>query len=260
MAEWWETLMTIEKVLYCIAVPSTIVFVMQALFIIFGSHGHDMDVSDTSGIDFDYDISDIHGMDFGHDITDIHGIGLEHDILGMYGAGGGHCISGVHNVDLNHGEFDYSRISGDDVSTHHDAGDNLDTFRLFTIQGIVGFFCMFSWASIAGISNGMNSWIAVLIGLILGIILMIMVALIIKYSHRLAQDGTFDIRDTLGANATVYLTVPEKKSGQGKVNVFVSERMVELNAITDSDKSIATGESVRIIDVINDVVVVEKEA
>lgn len=40
---------------------------------------------------------------------------------------------------------------------------------------------------------------------------------------------------------------------------MVSERMVELNAITESDTIISTGETVRIIDIINDVVLVEKE-
>ncbi|MDY2607182.1 MAG: hypothetical protein SOV90_04530 [Lachnospiraceae bacterium] len=295
MAVWWESLMTIEKVLYCIAVPSTIIFVMQALFIIFGSHGHGMDTSDTSGIDFDHDVSGMHGIGLDHDVSGMHGIGLDHDISGMHGigldhdvsgmhgigldhdmsgmhgigldhdisgihgAGCGHDISGVHGTDLNHGELDYSHISADDASTHHDAGDNLESFRLFTMQGIIGFFCMFSWASIAGIANDMQPGPAILIGFVLGFILMFVVAVIIKYSYRLAQDGTFDIRDTLGVNATVYLPIPPDKSGQGKVNVMVSERMVELNAITESDTVISTGETVRIIDIINDVVLVEKE-
>ena len=168
MSVWWESLMTIEKVLYCIAVPSTIIFVMQALFIIFGSHGHGMDTSDTSGIDFDHDVSGMHGIGLDHDVSGMHGIGLDHDMSGMHGigldhdisgihgAGCGHDISGVHGTDLNHGELDYSHISADDVSTHHDAGDNLESFRLFTMQGIIGFFCMFSWASIAGIANDMQ--------------------------------------------------------------------------------------------------------
>ncbi len=241
MAEWWDALMTIEKILYCIAVPSTIIFVIQTLFIIFGGHGDGFDASDSSGIDFD------------HDMSGMHGAGFDHDLSGMHGADINHNIEIGHNADI-----DYSQVTAHDGSTAHDTVDNLDSFRLFTIQGIIGFFCMFSWASIAGIANGMNAGLAIMTGFVLGIILMFAVAVIIRYSYRLAQDGTFNIKDTLGINATVYLTIPAKKSGQGKVNVMVSERMVELNAVTDSEDMINTGETVRIIDIINDFVVVER--
>lgn len=246
MAEWWDTLITIEKILYCIAVPSTIILIIQTLFIIFGGHGEGFNPSDTSGLDFDNDFSGLHGMD-SVDGSALHGIGHGLDVSG-------HDMDIDHNLELNH-SADIDHHQG----TTHDSVDNMDSFRLFTIQGIVGFFCMFSWSSIAGISNGMKPALSILIGFVLGFILMYVIALIIRYSYRLAQDGTFNIREALGNSGTVYLTIPADRRGQGKVNVMVSERMVELNAMTDEKSNIDTGEAVRITDIINDFVIVERD-
>lgn len=234
MAEWWETLLTIEKILYCIAVPSTIILVLQTLILLFGAGGHEgINPSDTSGLDLDTDCCGLHhGMDIsGTDIdldTDMGGHLQEHI--------GGHT----------HGDLE-------DMPDLQD----FDTLRLFTVQGLVGFFTTFSWASIAGISQGVDQRTAMLIGFILGVILMYAVAVIIKYSRRLAEDGTFHLKNTLGQTATVYLPIPPERQGQGKVNLTVHNRFLELSAVTNEHRTIKTGESVRITDIINDSVVVE---
>ncbi|MCI8670082.1 MAG: hypothetical protein HFI34_11290 [Lachnospiraceae bacterium] len=222
MAEWWETLLTIEKILYCIAVPSTIILVLQTLVLLFGADGHEgINPSDTSGLDLDADCcGPHHGMDFS---------GTDIDM-------GGHT----------HGDWEDMPVLQD-----------FDTLRLFTVQGLVGFFTTFSWASIAGISQGVAHWTAMLIGFILGVILMYAVAVIIKYSRRLAEDGTFHLKNTLGQTATVYLPIPPERQGQGKVNITVHNRFLELSAVTNEHRTIKTGESVRITDIINDSVVVE---
>ncbi len=234
MAEWWDTLLTIEKILYCIAVPSTIILILQTIVLLFGADGHEgFNPSDTSGLDFDHDFSGLHhGMDF----SDID-IDIDSDVSGhMQGHINGH----------SHGDIE-------DMSHLQD----FDTLRLFTVQGLVGFFTTFSWSSIAGIGQGVNPWAAMLVGFILGVILMYVVAIIIKYSRHLAEDGTFNIRNTLGHTATVYIPIPQERQGQGKVNVTVNNRFLELSAITNEHRAIKTGESVRIIDIVNDSVVVE---
>ena len=61
MQEWWSALSMTLRVLYCIAVPSTLLLLLQMLLTIVGG-GHDggVDISDTSGIDMpdtmDFDI------------------------------------------------------------------------------------------------------------------------------------------------------------------------------------------------------------
>lgn len=54
MTEWWNGLDTALKILYCIAIPSTLVMVIQTVLSLLGGFegGGGVDMSDTSGIDF----------------------------------------------------------------------------------------------------------------------------------------------------------------------------------------------------------------
>ena len=54
MTEWWDGLDTVLKILYCIAIPSTLVLVIQTVLSLLGGFegGGGIDASDTSGIDF----------------------------------------------------------------------------------------------------------------------------------------------------------------------------------------------------------------
>ena len=63
MVDWWNGLDMVLKVLYCIAIPSTLVLVIQTILSLLGGFegGVGVDISDTSGIDF-------HG---GSDISEI---------------------------------------------------------------------------------------------------------------------------------------------------------------------------------------------
>lgn len=54
MTEWWNGLDAALKILYCIAIPSTLVLVIQTVLSLLGGFegGGGIDTSDTSGIDF----------------------------------------------------------------------------------------------------------------------------------------------------------------------------------------------------------------
>jgi len=77
MVEWWEGLDTVLKVLYCIAIPATLILVIQTILSLLGGFegGEGIDISDTSGIDFHggSDISEI------ADATDLGGGGNSFD-------------------------------------------------------------------------------------------------------------------------------------------------------------------------------------
>ncbi len=55
MNAWWEALSILQRVLYCIAIPATLVLVLQTVLVImgFGDGGGDFNPSDTSGLDLD---------------------------------------------------------------------------------------------------------------------------------------------------------------------------------------------------------------
>ena len=59
MFQWWDSLQTIQQVFYLLAIPGTIILVLQTILLLFG-FGHDSDT------DVDHDISD-HDVD--HDTS-----------------------------------------------------------------------------------------------------------------------------------------------------------------------------------------------
>lgn len=228
MVAWWDSLDNFVKVLYCIAIPSTIILVIQTILIIIGFDGGDgIDISDTSGLDL--------GGDIGVDGIDINGVDIDVNL---------------HDIDLTNHNIDQQI---------HENMTDVSDFRLFTLQGIIAFFCVFGWTSIGGVNGGMNKVLAVLLGIVFGFIVLFLIAKLIHWSRHLVQSGTMDIRNAIGERGEVYLIIPSKGNGHGKVNVTIQGRMTDFDAITEEDKCINTGEFVRITDIKGDTLVVERD-
>lgn len=227
MTAWWEGLSGVLQVLYCIAIPATLLLIVQTILTVigFGDGGGGMNPSDTSGLDMGGDISpDAAGADFSMDA-------------------------------------DMTADAAGDVSADSDSGSGADTdygtLRLFTFQGIVAFLATFSWVAIWLVKGGMQLAPSLLLGGICGAIMMYVVAKLLQVSARLAENGTFNIKSTIGENAQVYVTIPPHGESGGKVTLTLERGFVELDAITEEDEQIVAGAAVRIVDVRGDTVVVE---
>ena len=223
MYEWWESLSGVLRVLYVIAIPSNLLLFVQTVMIVlgFGEHSADANPSDTSGLDFDVD------ADMSVDGGDLS----------------------IDDIDLS-----ADSISAEDGSVNSDFG----TLRLFTLQGIIAFLTTFSWISICFVKGGMQLVPSLFLGILAGIIMMYAVAKLLQVSSKLAENGTFRIKSTIGESALVYVTIPEKGENGGKVTLTMESGFVELSAVTEGDMPIPAGVTVRITDVVGDTVVVEK--
>lgn len=225
MFEWWNSLGITMQVFYCIALPATLIIVIQTILLMIGiGHGGEgVEFSDTSGID-GLDVPDM-PSDVPTDMPGAHAIdGCEHTAIG-------------------------------DGSNPADFG----TMQLFTLQGIMTFLCVFGWTGIICTSLGLHVAIAIIIALVLGFLAMLGVAKVLQLTRRLTQDGSLDVRRLLGEKGRVYIPIPANESGEGKVTIAAGERFIELSAVTDEQEAIPTGTQVRIIDVRGDVVAVEKD-
>jgi membrane protein implicated in regulation of membrane protease activity len=227
MLEWWASLGITMQIFYCIAIPATLIIVIQTILLMIGiGHGGTgVEFSDTSGID-GLDISDV--SDIPTDAPDI---------------AGAHAIDGCDHTAIGDG------------SNPSDFG----TMQLFTLQGIMTFLCVFGWTGIICTSLGLHVAIAIIIALVLGFLAMLGVAKVLQLTKKLTQDGSLDVRRLLGEKGRVYIPIPANESGEGKVTVAAGERFIELSAVTDEQETIPTGTQVRIIDVRGDVVAVEKD-
>ncbi|MCL2071043.1 MAG: hypothetical protein FWH07_02280 [Oscillospiraceae bacterium] len=196
---WWEALTLTEQVLFCIALPSSLILIIQAVLIIAGAGG------------------------------DIDG-GLDTD---------------------TGGDFDGSDGSG---------SSEFGIAGMFTLQGVASFFCVFGWVSIFAYRSGLPLILAALIAAVLGLATMFAIAKVMMYLTRLAHSGTLDVKNLLGSMGTVYLKIPAKGSGKGKVMVQTSERFVEFDAVSEVENEIPNNAQVRVIDILGEnVLVVERQ-
>lgn len=172
-------------------------------------------------------------------------------LLLLFGLGG-------HSADQGE-TIDHSALPGhgtegemglDSADHDHDAAHHGDGVRLFTIRGLVAFFAVGGWLGIALADTQINTALTIVIAVAGGFAALVFVALIIKWSLNLQENGTLSLQNTIGRQASVYITIPPDLSGTGKVMVTVQDQLRELEAMTDSRQPLATGSQVKITGVI----------
>jgi len=184
-------------------------------------------------------------------------------ILFGFGEGGeGLEGSDTSGLDAPEGmEFDATSADGELYSDYHDGtvpGD-FDVLRLFSFQSVVAFLTVFSWMSISLINSGVQEFFALMVGVAFGFAAMTGVAKLIQFSRGLASSGNINLKNALGKSARVYLPIRARGQNQGKVLVTLQERLIEQGAMTDEEEDLPSGAMVKIVDIREGVLVVEKE-
>lgn len=133
----------------------------------------------------------------------------------------------------------------------HDPG-----LRIFTIRGLVAFFSVFGWAGLALSRSGVPGGVSTLIAFLLGLGAMVVLALMLRGALRLQSDGTMNLKNALGLCGTVYLTVPPRRQGTGKITLVLQGQLGEFEALTDEPEPLKTGQSVQVIGLSGPIMVV----
>ena len=143
-------------------------------------------------------------------------------------------------------------MSADGGDIYNDEGMGLTIFgmRILSVRTILAFFAIGSWV-IFTLVEVLPVWAATLLGIVAGVLAAFGVAFMMKSVEKLQSSGNVEIQNAVGKTAEVYLTVPAKRSGTGKVNVFVQERYVEFDAVTDDEEPIKTGAMAKIVATLN---------
>lgn len=127
-------------------------------------------------------------------------------------------------------------------------GDGDAGTRLLSIQGVSAFLMMFGLVGLALLRESHVPFAAAAtLALLAGAASMWGIAQVFRLMRRLQSSGTLDLRHAIGKEGVVYLTVRPGKGGQ--VQVTVQGRLGVFEACSDGDLEIATGRSVRIVDV-----------
>jgi hypothetical protein len=143
-----------------------------------------------------------------------------------------------------------------------DFDSNLDgadaPFQLFSVRNLINFLLGFSWTGVSLYNSIKQPAILLAIAAVVGVLFVAIFFIIIKQVLKLGEDNTFRINETINKSAEVYLGIPAKRSGKGKIIISVRGSVHELEAITDHGK-IETGAMVKVVSLESDnLLVVEK--
>jgi hypothetical protein len=153
-----------------------------------------------------------------------------------------------------------SLVGGDmfgdaDFDTDGDAGG---VSHFLSVRNLVNFLLGAGWTGVCLYGTIKSPGFLMFVAILVGIAFVLMFFGLIKILLKLQKDNTFRIAETLDKTANVYLAIPAHKSGSGKIQISVRGSFHEIDAITAGER-IATGEKVRVVEVIsNQIVLVEK--
>lgn len=178
MIAWWNELMLAQQIFALIAIPSTLVMLIQTVMLLIG-------------------------------------------------------LGGEGDVDAD--------VDGDEV--FEGGGDGL---VLFSVRGVVSTLTVMGWSAVALLET-LAPALAITIAAVLGVATLFGMAFLMRAVARLQTSGNIDVENAIGKVATVYIPIPEKGKGTGKVTLTLQEMYSEFTAITVSSDRLATGTLVRVV-------------
>jgi hypothetical protein len=205
----------------CAAVGGT-VLVLQFLLELVGLGG------DAFGIDTPHDL----GHDFGHDLG-----GVDHDFSSADG----------------HGDVAHDSSSGEHGDDHGATEQALHSatwlFRALSLRTVVAALAFFGLAGLAAGSAGFSPSKTLGIALAAGLGALYAVYAMLSGLQSLRAEGTVRINRAVGKEATVYLRIPGRQAGSGKIQINLQNRTMEYLATTTGD-AIPTGATVIVTEVV----------
>ena len=119
---------------------------------------------------------------------------------------------------------------------------------LTNLQSIAAALAFFGLGGAAVLSSGAAVWSAVTVGAVAGVAAASGVAALLRSMTAFESDGSVPIDAAIGALGQVYVSIPARQAGRGKVHVTVRDRLVEYEATTNGE-ALAAGVSVLVTDI-----------
>lgn len=191
LAQWWASLDAGMKVLWCMTLAASFIFIIQSIMTFIGADS-DSPI-DSAGID---------------------ATGVDADAAG-------------------------GNLDGD-------LGSNLLTFR-----NLVNFVIGFGWTVILLRESIASTPLLVICGIVAGALLVVLVMLLFKWLSGMQQTGTINLyKSALNCTGSVYLTIPGRRQGEGKVQISINESIREYTAQTDGE-TLKTGTLIKVVEVLD---------
>ena len=131
-------------------------------------------------------------------------------------------------------------------------------FQLFSFRNLINFLLGFSWTGISFYKIINNQLLLIALATVVGALFVYLFFLIIRALMKLSEDNTFKINDLKNKTGEVYLKIPAQSLGKGKVLISLKGTNHELSAITNSGTDILSGELIKVVDIKDEILIVEK--
>jgi membrane protein implicated in regulation of membrane protease activity len=217
--DWIEALTGLQKAFFIIGVIGSTVFLIQFVLMLIGGDSHgDADVP-------------------------------------VDASGAGDSATEVMAADMDTSDADFSGAPhGTEVDAVH--ADSDLGLKLLSIQSLSVFLMMFGLVGLAVSKGGKyGDGVAFVAGIGVGFLFMYLVAKMFAFFKSLQNSGTLDLRNAIGHEARVYLTIKPQEPGQ--VEIVVQEHLKILSARSKDNSRIPTDARVRVVRVANNVLIVE---
>ena len=139
-----------------------------------------------------------------------------------------------------------------DVDTSMDGSDlsNIDGgSNLYTLRNFVNFILGFGWSAILLQDSISSVALLIVVSAIIGVALVAAVMYLFKWLAGMQQSGNINLQKAAaGCEGKVYLTIPEGRSGTGKVQITINGAVREYDAMTESEEPLKTGVPIRVVD------------
>ena len=132
-----------------------------------------------------------------------------------------------HHTDIGHAD-------GHDAGHDHHHGSTW-LFSVITFRTVVAALTFFGLTGMAMRSNSFPPAMSFFIAILAGAAAMLGVHWMMQSLHKLKHDGTARIDRAVGAIGTVYLRIPGRNAGAGKIHLNLQNRTVECDALTPDD-------------------------
>ena len=137
------------------------------------------------------------------------------------------------DMDMDAGDTDVDADGGLDADAHEGHGNVF--FGILSFKALCAFAGIFGLVGLS-LHGGTTSMQArILIAFAAGVAGMVVVAWMMRGLSRLQASGTLDLRYAIGRSGTVYLEIPARNEGEGKVTIEIQGREMVLAANTDGD-------------------------
>ena len=139
-------------------------------------------------------------------------------------------------------------VDAGDIGGDYEMGDDVGGLSDYlSVRNFVAFFIGYGWVTLAGLLSGASFWVASLLGVAAGGAFVVASLFIIKTFLKFQEDGSLKVEKLIGEGASVYITIGESGTAQGKVLVDTKKGRTELPARTKDSEKLKPGEWVKIV-------------